>query len=207
MKQSQTKERNQLSLKVKKSRNKKRYKNNIIAGLYETNEVQKRVIRICEKNRIPRNTYIHEDITNEIFYQLSAKTPEYIIDMYEDNPSRLLKLAVFIGLRKGVGYLHNKTICPRESIAKGLLFTSVLNNNITLSPIEDNHYIRTLEDTDKKQDEEIWNDIEYQLSNEDKELINELYVRKETKKRGALTKEHKIKYQQLLNKIKQIING
>jgi len=205
MKKTQTKERNQLTLRVKKSRSKERYKNNILSALYESNEVQKKVIRICERNRIPRNTYIHEDITNEVFYQLSSKNPDYIIEMYEDNPSRLLGLAVVIGVRKGVGCLHNKTICPRQSIAKELLFTSVLNNNITLSPIEDNHYIRTLEDTDKKQ--EIWNDIEYQLSNEDKELINELYVRKETKKRGALTKEHKIKYQQLLHKIKQIING
>jgi hypothetical protein len=204
MSEQKPKEKQILKLNVKKARSKKKYKDNIITALYESGLVQNKVKGICMRNKIKRETYIQEDIVGEVFYYLSKKNPDEIIEMYETDQSRLLGLAVVIAVRQGVGCLNTKDIYPKHSVAKQILFTSNLNKREPIAISSENGYI----ERPKEEDNDIlklWTDIEDELSSKNKMFINELYKRKEGKKRGALSLEQKEKYNHLLQSVKSIL--
>lgn len=99
------------------------YKARIITALYNTGAVQAAVKRICFRHYIHEDTEIHQDITQETFYQLSKKNADEIIEIYERDASKLIGLCVRIAILNGVAKKGDR---PYSSIAGSILFASRL---------------------------------------------------------------------------------
>ena len=183
------------------------YKNRIITQLYKSGEVQKKIEGICYRNFIKPETRINEDIVQETFFWLSKKTSDEIIEMYEDNPKRLLGLAVRIAVWKGVSKKKSSNN-PKHSLAQYLLFTSNYQQMDNINPTDnfedgDVHNIHLI-DKDSEVDNEklMWETIRENLTQDENEFLE--YVLSHKRKGGHFKKE-KEQYSNLLKRIEEII--
>ena len=192
-----------LNLQVQKSSNKEVYKNNIIEALYKSNVIHKKVDTICRRNHINNETLIHEDITQEVFYHLSKKSADEIIEMYEDNQNRLIALCTTIAAWNGVGFLNNKSTYPKRSVAKYILFSSNLNQLEYLSTTdegEDDDVTKSeMTCNNEEHENEMWETIFDELTGYKKQLLNQ-YLNRETT-RGAFKKKYRKRIKGLIASI------
>ena len=119
------KKRDELHLQVKHSQDKKTYKDNIITALYLDGIVLKKIKGILARHKVPTQAFIEEDLNQIVFLELSKKSADEIINMYEDDPNRLLGLCVRIAVLKGVA--KNGTEYPKQNITKFLTYLSNLS--------------------------------------------------------------------------------
>lgn len=199
------KKRKEFTLKVTTSENKQIYKDRIITALYNSGVVHDKVKGICYRNFINTDTYIHEDILQETFYWLSKKPPDELIEMYEDNPKRLIGLSVRIAVLKGVASNSRDKDYPKHSLAKYILHASNLQQRENLSPTDDYNeedgFSQFIFDPDSLPNnfQEMWDTIKSELSAEERQFLDE-YLNTE-KRQGRHGKEIREQYKLLFNSI------
>lgn len=184
------------------------YKDRILTELFLCGAVQEKIKGICFRNYINPSTHIQDDILQETFYHLCRTKAEQLIEMYEDEPSRLLGLSVRIAILKGVTKNKSNPDYPKHSVMTSILFASNLNHPQSLSVTDDieeneNAYCYVLIDPDSLPDaaKDLFELIYLELSEEDIVFLEEFA---ETKK-GSTKKADKIAFAELSKKIKSII--
>jgi hypothetical protein len=188
-------------------------KDQIITELFKSGKIHEKVSGICFRNGIKKDTKIEEDIVSETFFHLSKKKETDLQEMYEDNPDRIVGLAVRIAIRKGVLTHSQYPSYPKHSLAKFILFTSNLNQTSSLSPsetIEDDYGVLNdsqiiLTDTSHEEDPEVelWKLIRGNLTEEENDFLDKLLNQK--KGRGRYKMEILEKMIALKERIKQIV--
>jgi hypothetical protein len=188
-------------------------KAHIITELFKSGKIHEKVSGICFRNGIKKDTQIEEDIVSETFFHLSKKKEADLQEMYEDNPDRIVGLAVRIAIRKGVLTHSQYPSYPKHSLAKFILFTSNLNQTASLSPSEttedgygtlnDPHIV--LADTSYEEDPEVelWKLIRSNLTEEENAFLDQVLNQK--KGRGRYKMEMLARMNALKNRIKQIV--
>lgn len=187
---------------------KENYKNKILTELFKSGKIHKNVELILFKNKIHQDTKIADDLVQETFYHLSKFNTDTLIEMYEDNPKRLLGLGVTIAIRKGV--LKNPLYpdYPKQSLCKFILFTSSLSKfNFSISDYnnEDNEILIIPNDESSKAENELWKYVHKNLNDEENKLIEMLLVKKN--KSGTIKKQVKMDRENLYLKVKNIIRN
>ena len=179
------------------------YKNNIITELFNSGLIQEKISGMCYRNFISRDTYIQEDILQEVFFHVSKVPVETVIEMYEDNPSRLIGLSVRIIAWKGLSGLNNTKLQPKHSVAKHILFASNLNRAMPLSlnGNENKQEYLFIEKNCLGDDADIWATFESELNEEDLAFLETFIF---NKAKGRNRKEVKKKYECIVDKIKAI---
>ncbi len=191
---------------------KQKLKDKIITDLYNSNEIQRKCNGICARNFIHKDTFIAEDIVQETFLHLSKKSADFIIELYEDNPKRLIGLCVTIACLKGV--VQNRGY-PKHSLAPWILFASNFQQLSHLNPTEthssddtnqDKHQI-VLSDSSTEPDNyaEMWELIRTELTEEEKVTLE--YFLNLKKKAGRLKTHLKQQYNFLLQRIEEILQN
>lgn len=146
---------------------------------------------------------IQSDIVQETFLHMSKIPAETIIEMFEDNPARLIGLATTIMVRKGV--LKNKeTQSPKHSIANWIMYGSSCGE---IQREEDEHPIDLLENMtndDFEDDSPMWEFIYKNLNEEETKTLDQLLERIKQKKRIGV-KRKTTKYYRLKLKLKLLI--
>lgn len=207
---------------------KNRLKDKIITDFYNTGIMQKKVLYICFKNHIGKDTYIAEDVEQEMWMHLSKKSADEIIDMYTDSGNkpkghwdRLVGLCTTIAIWKGVSTNPKNKEYPKHSLANFILYGSNLNlgQPTFISPTDsaEDHEgkpgqqpgqeieINILDkSSDENTDETLWQMIRERLDDDNLESLD--YFINLQKKQGRFKDEVKEKYIRLLDAIKTIIN-
>lgn len=190
---------------------KERMKNKAITELYNSGEIQSKVDGMCFRNGIKKDTFIAEDVVQETFMHLSRKSADEILEMYFDNPKRLVGLCVTIAKWKGFAKHPAHQDYPKHSLANFILFASNLNHFGFLSTTDagnetDEDYELNLvdEESTESSDDKMWEVLKENLDEEDLDSLNYFLTIK--KKQGRFKKEVKDKYIRLVNSIKRIVN-
>jgi hypothetical protein len=187
-------------------------KDQIITELFNSGKIHEKVNSICFRNGIKRDTKIEEDIVSETFYHLSRKDEAFLQELYQDNPDRIVGLAVRIAIRKGVLTHSQYPSYPKHSLAKFILFTSNLNqhHSISTTDTEDdegayNEFTTILVDESYKEDPEVelWKLIRENLT-EDENIFLE-FLLNQKKGRGRYKFKTLEKINALKERIKMII--
>lgn len=184
------------------------YKDRILSELFLCGAVQEKIKGICYRNYINPGTYIQEDILQETFYHLCKTKAEQLIEMYEDDSSRLLGLSVRIAILKGVTKNKSNPDYPKHSVMTSILFASNLNHPESLSvtdDIEENEsaYCYVIIDPDslpnaaKDLTELIYTD----LSDEEIEFLDEFVATKKSQRKKA----DKEKFASLRERVKSTV--
>jgi len=126
-KQKRERKKDQIILNVAKSKDKEKYKNNIISEFYKTGIIINKIKGIFNRHRIPYEARLEEDLNQIVFEELCKKSAHEIIEMYEDDPSRLVGLCVRIAILKGVA--ENGSNNPKINFTRWALYYSRLNQN------------------------------------------------------------------------------
>jgi hypothetical protein len=180
-------------------------KEQIITELYKSGQLQEKLVGIMYRHKIPMNADLQNDIIQTTFLNLTEYDTNKLIEAYENNPKRILALAVTIMLRKCIlkdkRYGNNK-----HSLLTSLLYSSSLNtNNIPITPTDDydeNFYMHSViqeeEEMEMTDYYELWEYLKTKLNKEDKLLINKLF-----NKQKILLKDKKILYKKIKNIIEQ----
>lgn len=183
-------------------------KNRIITELYDSNIIQVKVLGMAQRHGISRFTEIHLDCIQEVFMNLSAKPADYIIDMYNDDPNRLIGLCVRIASWRCFYNYQKKDKNPKQSLASFIMHGSVFARNLSIdndtAHLFDDFF---LEKEDKNNEgvkfDEFWDTIIEGLTDEEHELL--IYFLNLKRKQGRLDNENKNKLERLTNAIKSII--
>lgn len=186
------------------------YKNRIITAFYNSGVVQVKVEGMCFRNRIKKDTLIHEDIIQETFYWICRRPAEEIIEMFESNPNRLIGLAVRIAALKGFVKNSKNPDYYKHSLARYILFASNFQQREHLEPcgekIEENPFILELVDPDTDKDfNSIWDFIEPNITEEELNIISDYHLPKKLKPK-QINPELNDKYQEIVNKISGLLN-
>lgn len=178
-------------------------KNKILTDLYTSNAIQDKVTNLLIRHKYPLGMDIQSDIVQETFLHMSKIPAETIIEMFEDNPARLIGLATTIMVRKGV--LKNKeTQSPKHSIANWIMYGSSCGE---IQREEDEHPIDLLENMtndDFEDDSPMWEFIYKNLNEEETKTLDQLLERIKQKKRIGV-KRKTTKYYRLKLKLKLLI--
>ncbi len=78
------------------------FKNKIISELFLSGELQSKIDGILQRHHFPIHADLQNDIIQHTFEQLLNYDSDTLISMYNDNPKRLVGLAVRIMLRTGI---------------------------------------------------------------------------------------------------------
>lgn len=114
-----------IELNVKPSTDRNRYKDNIITALYNNGIILNKIRGILSRHKVYYGAQIDEDLNQLTFLELCKKSPDEIIEMYEDDPSRLVGLCVRIAVLKGVAKGENTT--PKHNLCDWILHFSAFN--------------------------------------------------------------------------------
>lgn len=194
---------------------KERIKEQALKELHQSEELRTKIDQILFRNHIHRETNILDDVFQETFYHLSRKTPEFISELYLDNPRRLLGLAIKIAIWKGVSKRKDSDY-PKHSLARHILFTSNFQSLKYLSPTEtydgegDNHSYEPLVDNDtvERETTDVMGIIRSQLDPDNLQFMDEYlqkFLVKGNGKKPYMSVEVKQKYERLTEEIKRIV--
>jgi hypothetical protein len=184
------------------------YKDRILSELFLCGAVQEKIKGICFRNYINPSTHIQDDILQETFYHLCRTKAEQLIEMYEDDSSRLLGLSVRIAILKGVTKNKSNPDYPKHSVMTSILFASNLNHPQSLSVTDDieeneNAYCYVLIDPDSLPNatKDLFELINMELTDEEIEFLDEFVATKKSQRKKA----DKEKFAVLKEKIKSIV--
>lgn len=188
-----------------------KYKNRILTEIYNTGILQQKIQGMAFRNRINKDSYIYQDAIQETFMWLCRKQPQEIIEMYEDDPKRIIGLGVKIAVLKCFSANKNDPDYPKHSLCRYILFASTFNTMQHISSTEcsgeddPNDYNKVLVDrgTEEDPDKELWALIRSELTAEQNEWLTYFINLKKTQ--GRYLKHVKEAYTDLLNAIEAII--
>lgn len=173
-------------------------KNKILTELYNNGELQKKLIGIMIRHKIPNNAEIQNDIIQTTFLHLSEYDTDKMIEAYTQNPKRILALGVTIMLRKCI-LKDNRYNNPKHSLTEYILYGSSLKSyNPTITPTDEfDEYLvlstdTEFEDIDEETDYfELWEYITSKLNKEEKVLLNNLLLKNKVaiKEKKSLNKK------------------
>jgi hypothetical protein len=175
-------------------------KNNILTELYNSGQLQHKLIGIMKRHNIPGNAEIQDDIIQTTFLHLTEYDTIKMIDAYTQNPKRILALGVTIMLRKCI-LKDNRYNNPKHSLAEYILYGSPLksyNSSITPTDEFDEYLILStdekFEDIDDETDYfELWQYVLTQLNKEEKILLNNLLLKNKVPNKDKKSLNKKIK--------------
>lgn len=184
-------------------------RNKILTQFYNENlEVLKgKVLGICINHGIPIQADIQSDVLMVAFEHLCKVNPDTIIEIYNDNPKRLLGLFVRVAVRNGVLPDNRSRKFWYKAIALDIVNQSTLNtlNHISSTEHEDD-YSLILEDEDCSyeagaENMDMWDFVKEQLQPEEIEILDILL----TNKKPKLKAKQKPLFEPLLGKLKGLI--
>jgi hypothetical protein len=202
------------------------YKNRIIAELYQSGIMQKKIPGMCSKNYVSYSTRIHEDILQEVFWHMSRLRSRDVIEMYEDkknggvtSSSRLVRLATRITSLKGFAKKKDSNY-PKQSFMTSVLFASNLSGRAEIGFVVDNeNEIEEDEEETKNFNEEVeeqlidknepnlmydvWELVREKLSKSDLKFLEMLFTTKKGK--GKYKQEVTDRLKEIKLKIKEIV--
>lgn len=188
------------------------YKEKILSDLFNSNVVQKKIEGMIFKQGIHAGTDLVNDFTNETFFELTKKTPDYLIEVFERDVNKLVALCVTICKRRGFLPSHNRTDLPSASWKQSYFHTSNLNQSAYYSPSEQSEdsssnfyhqqYVLAEESNPVK---EVFEDVRLHLTENQNDLLENYFMLLAKKKLDRKETERMTCYQSLVNKITYII--
>ncbi len=188
-------------------------KNQILTELFIGGELQRKIAGMAWRNRVHKDTHLEEDFVQEAFMWLSSKSADYILELHNDNPRRLVGLGVTIAIYKCFSRNSKNRNYPKHSALTYWLFASNLTSMQTLSPTEDcdddgEAFGRVLVDEStlpKDEDDfDVWKLIRANLNEEELKTLDYHLTLKRGP--GQFSNEVKFKYNKLVKRIEEIIN-
>ena len=190
-----------------------------LTDLFNSQELQAKIKYVMIKHQIPFDASIEDDILQVTFENLAKYDTEKFVEAYQDNPKRILGLAVKIILWKGV-YIDKRI--PKgfnHTIAQQILHASTFKTlqHISATVEDSTEDFNIIQIGDNYNDEEIteneallmaeeqdqiamWQFVRSKLSVEETELLN-VTLQPKYKLRG----KQKRLYPSFLLKLKDII--
>lgn len=184
-------------------------KTKAITELFNSKELHNKLPFIFDKHRLPTGANIQDDVIQVTFENLWKYDTDKFIEAYQNNPKRILALAVTICLRKCI-YKDNRTKAFwNHSIAQQIVNQSTLNtlqhidscneesrDNFNLPQTGTDNY----NDEDDNYSENMWQFVRNKLSVDEVEILNQCFEFN-IKFKGQKKKD----YLNLLPKLKEII--
>lgn len=198
---------------------KKKLKDKILTDLYlqrppfDKDDLHALLKAMCKRYRIAEETYVHEDIYQTVFLELSKKSADYIIELYENgqNPKRLRSLAFRIALLKGFAKDDKYPELPSHSVMNMIKHASNFNINTNLNQDiidwnddSENFLIDNtpLPDSTKP---DAWKEVAKHLTPEELEVVEQELYGKKLRGRTKKNEEHKSRLSKVKRKIKRIV--
>lgn len=182
----------------------------ILTDLYNSGVLQNKLNGIMYRHSIPKKFDIESDIIQETFLHLSRIPAATLIEMYEDNPKRILGLATTIMVRKGVAE-HNVTHNPKHSIAQWIMYGSTVKSIIDYTNEKESNLLFSITDDDTELEEileehKMWEYIRQNLTQPEQQLLDEiLEILTNPKKNKIGIRKKNTKYYRLALKLRIII--
>lgn len=203
-----------------------RIKHKAITELFNSKQLQKKLEGIMERHNLPTQAGIQDDILQTTFEHLSKYPTNKIVEMYKDNPTRLVGLGMKIMIKEGVLADLRSPAGYRYKTASNILHLSNLgtyrtannneegkyinNNNHHINPsntLDDDDYESVslkYDDEDEKEEEinqQMWIYVRNHLTPLEEETLDYALVLPSSKMRKQLKKD----YFKLLPKLKELI--
>lgn len=210
-------------MKLKENLSLEKQKEIILTELYNSGQLQDKVYWALNRHRIPNQAGIQDDIIQEIFLNLSKFNTKELVEIYNDNPKRVLGLAVTIMSRKGLSHDKRSQYGYKSSPAAEIMHLSNIGtytlaniNNQDEHTTTSNHSISPFEKDDDKEfdipdrndpedieerENEMWSFVRNQLTPMEEETLDYALVLPPSKMRKQLKKD----YYKLLPKLKTLI--
>lgn len=181
------------------------FKDKTLTRLYKSGFVHDKILGIASRHT-HYDSYIHEDILQEVFFHLSKYPNDKFIELMSRNPDKLIGLAVRIAILKGV--TKNSVIpdYPKHSVLTNILFASNLNKANYKPPAgceDEDNFEFTIPENTELEHEIFWSEIKEDL-NPDEIIFLDTYLNSK-KKTGRYKASEKLKLDNLIDKIKIII--
>jgi hypothetical protein len=190
-------------------------KDKALTELFKSKILKDKIEYICFKHKIPRNAGIQEDILQVCFENLINYPTDKFMEAYNDNPSRIVGLAVRIILRTGVYSDKRSASGFRKSIGQQILHQSTLNTLTHLSSYDSDNdddsdgfglqlFSNDFDVMEFEEDyENMWKNVRSNITENEEQLLDFALENNIPKMKGAVKKN----YIALLPKIKTIINS
>lgn len=195
------------------AKDKATYKDKIISDLFNSNVIQKKIEGMFFREGIHKTSDLVNDFTNETFLELSKKTPDYIIEIFERDVNKLVGLCVTICKRRGFIPSHNRTDLPSASWKQFYMHGSNINQLSYYSPIEEDthdnesskYHQQYVLSEERNPIQEVFEGVRIHLTDNQKDLL-EHYFNITTKQAVTKAEQERINcYEALVNKISTVI--
>lgn len=169
IKPNRTQKNDEFIITCKESQSKEVYKNNIISAMYLHPLLREKILAMIDRYNAPALRNYVDDCINEVMVMILEKSAEEIIEMYEDNPIRLLKLFVTISYRRI--FSSKNTSAPSASFSHKIK----LYSNVFLNSDKDkmDYMLDNLVDKQNYQGD-YYDDVYDTLTSEDEVLLSRL---------------------------------
>lgn len=188
------------------------YKDRIITAIFNSGILHKKMEGVCFRKHIGKGTDFYQDAIQETFLELCNIPTQMIIDIWEQDPNKLIGFALTIGIRATVTQNANYPDYPKHSLMTEIFHASNLMQLPYLSPTGEKDYEgdnRTLalpyEEEDNDLSLEMWEYIKQRLSPEEIKICNDIMYG--SSRRGRKSKKFKDSKEKTINKIKSIVKN
>jgi len=190
-------------------------KNQIIIDLCNSKIIEDKLPGIFRRHLLPKEADLQNDCLQTMYLHLVQYDTTKFINIWKENPKKIIGLGITILLRKGVFFdTRRKDTGHNSSIARQILYSSNLTSwNTSLSDENEsfdqllftNHEVATQIDAEEEASAE--DKIRYARSflNQNENTLLDSILLPNKKRKGRLYNHEKTQIENLKNKIKEII--